>query len=178
MYMFAHICFIHLNVPMLYSGGITGPVCLTIWLLNTGYLDPFYTHVFFCIFRVLGTIHPSNLVVASTGLKDCLSVKFTPDISATMVNSILQMRTEQTVKCFRMSIVRYTMFGKVDLGISYKIIRHCTDGSMWFSVHTLRPRQTGHHLSDDIFRCIFLNENISISIDFSLKCVQYENQWW
>ena len=37
--------------------------------------------------------------------------------------------------------------------------------------NTLRPRQNGHHFSDDIFKWIFLNENVWISINFSLKFV-------
>ena len=35
----------------------------------------------------------------------------------------------------------------------------------------LRPRQNGRHFSDDIFKCIFLNENIWIMINISLKFV-------
>ena len=38
-------------------------------------------------------------------------------------------------------------------------------------VNTLRPRQNGRHFPDDIFKCIFFNENISISIQISLKFV-------
>ena len=44
----------------------------------------------------------------------------------------------------------------------------------WFiAVHfnTLRPRQNGCHFPDDIFKCIFLNESIWISIGISLKFV-------
>ena len=37
--------------------------------------------------------------------------------------------------------------------------------------NTLRPRQNGHHFADDIFKCIFLNENVWISIKSSLKFV-------
>ena len=37
--------------------------------------------------------------------------------------------------------------------------------------NTLRPRQNGCHFLDDIFKCIFLNENIYISIKISLKVV-------
>ena len=33
----------------------------------------------------------------------------------------------------------------------------------------LRPRQDGHHFPDDILKCIFLNENLYISIKISLK---------
>ena len=36
---------------------------------------------------------------------------------------------------------------------------------------TLRTRQNGHHFPDDIFRCIFSNENVWISIKISLKFV-------
>ena len=36
---------------------------------------------------------------------------------------------------------------------------------------TLRPRQNGRHFADDIFKCILLNENVSIAIKISLKFV-------
>ena len=36
-------------------------------------------------------------------------------------------------------------------------------------VNTLRPRQNGRHFPDDIFNCIFLNENVWISIKISLN---------
>ena len=39
------------------------------------------------------------------------------------------------------------------------------------AVNTLRPRQNGRHLADDIFKCIFLNENAWISLKISLKFV-------
>ena len=39
------------------------------------------------------------------------------------------------------------------------------------SFNTLRPRQHGHHFSDDIFKYIFVNENVWISIKFSLNIV-------
>ena len=39
------------------------------------------------------------------------------------------------------------------------------------SVNTLRPRQNGRHFADDIIKCIFLNENVWISIRISLKFV-------
>ena len=38
-------------------------------------------------------------------------------------------------------------------------------------LNTLRPRQNGRHFADDIFKCIFLNENISVSIKILLKFV-------
>ena len=37
--------------------------------------------------------------------------------------------------------------------------------------NTLRPRQNGRHFPDDIFKRIFLNENVKFSINISLKFV-------
>ena len=37
--------------------------------------------------------------------------------------------------------------------------------------NTLRPRQDGRHFADDIFKCVFLNEDIWISINISLRFV-------
>ena len=37
------------------------------------------------------------------------------------------------------------------------------------TLSTLRPRQDGHNFTDDIFKCIFLNENVSISLKLSLN---------
>ena len=39
--------------------------------------------------------------------------------------------------------------------------------------NTLRPRQTGRHFPDDIFRSVFLNENCCIFMKFSLKIVPH-----
>ena len=38
-------------------------------------------------------------------------------------------------------------------------------------VNTLRLRHNGHHFPDDIFKCIFLTENVWIAITISLKLV-------
>ena len=38
-------------------------------------------------------------------------------------------------------------------------------------LNTMGPGQNGRHFSDDIFKCLFLNENIRISIEISLKFV-------
>ena len=38
-------------------------------------------------------------------------------------------------------------------------------------VDTLSPRQNGCHFADDVLKCIFLNENIWLSIKISLKFV-------
>ena len=42
---------------------------------------------------------------------------------------------------------------------------------MAMAINSMRPRQNGRHLPDDIFKCIFLNENVWISLKISLKFV-------
>ena len=37
------------------------------------------------------------------------------------------------------------------------------------SLNTLRPRQNGRRFADEVFKCIFLNENVWISLKISLK---------
>ena len=39
------------------------------------------------------------------------------------------------------------------------------------TIKTLRPRHNGRHFPDDIFECIFLNANVLILIEISLKSV-------
>ena len=45
------------------------------------------------------------------------------------------------------------------------------------TINTVRQRQNGRHFPDDIFKCIFLNESVWISINISLKFVP-EGQFW
>ena len=45
----------------------------------------------------------------------------------------------------------------------------CVARPQW--VNTLRPRQIGWNFADNILECIFLNEDIRISINFSLRFV-------
>ena len=47
----------------------------------------------------------------------------------------------------------------------------CMTQSSVGAINTLRPRQNGRHFADDIFKRIFLDENIRISIKISLKFV-------
>ena len=54
------------------------------------------------------------------------------------------------------------------------------------TLNTLRVRQNGCHFTDDIFKCIFLNENVWIPIKFhwnlflrvQLTIFQYWLRWW
>ena len=47
----------------------------------------------------------------------------------------------------------------------------CYPSVLFTLFNTLRPRQDGCHFPDDVFKCIFLNENAWISIKISLKFV-------
>ena len=44
-------------------------------------------------------------------------------------------------------------------------------GERYWDINTLRPRQNVRHFPEDIFKCIFLNENVWILIKISLKFV-------
>ena len=39
------------------------------------------------------------------------------------------------------------------------------------TINTLRPRQNGRHFADDTFKRIFVNENVRIFLEISLKFV-------
>ena len=49
-------------------------------------------------------------------------------------------------------------------------VRGCVS-KMPRALNTLRQRQNGRYFADDIFKCIFLNENVWISLKMSLKFV-------
>ena len=53
----------------------------------------------------------------------------------------------------------------------WAVITHSCTNFNGCLINTLRLRQNGCHFPDDIFKCIFLNENTSISINISLKFV-------
>ena len=50
-------------------------------------------------------------------------------------------------------------------------LRNYPVGFTHWGLNTLRPRQNGRHFADDILKCIFLNENVWILIEISLKFV-------
>ena len=84
---------------------------------------------------------------------------------------MLQSQTSQN--CFRWrhgtkqeQLMIWTNDGLAD-GQEYIALRCCLN----YAINTLRPRQNGRYSPDDIFKCIFLNENVWISIKISLKFV-------
>ena len=63
--------------------------------------------------------------------------------------------------CKNIVLLYYVIYGSVYTSV-------CVE---WYSFNTLRPRQNGRHFADDTFKRIFLNENVWISLRFSLKFV-------
>ena len=69
----------------------------------------------------------------------------------------------------------------IKLNIKPSKSSHCswnrhTDLMRWWDLcpwhlNTLRPRPNGHHFADDVFKHIFLNENVCILLKISLKFV-------
>ena len=57
------------------------------------------------------------------------------------------------------------------LGLDVLNELHTHDDQTGYLVNTLRPRQNGRHFADDIFKCIFLNENVCIPIKISMNFV-------
>ena len=43
------------------------------------------------------------------------------------------------------------------------------DAEILWMLNTLRPRQDGRYFADDVLKCIFLNENVWISLTIPLK---------
>ena len=50
------------------------------------------------------------------------------------------------------------------IAVVYDLHCHCC-------INTLRPRKNERHFADDIFKCIFVNENVWIPIKISMKFV-------
>ena len=58
--------------------------------------------------------------------------------------------------------------------VKVSMSKHLSQGTsirLWQSYNTLRPRQNGRRFPDAIFKCVFLNENLWISIKITLKFV-------
>ena len=69
----------------------------------------------------------------------------------------------------------YIFFPKNTVKVSHHLLQRGRYGMFLLNVgqnlNTLMPGQNGRHLADDIFKCIFLNENVWIQIQISLKFV-------
>ena len=75
--------------------------------------------------------------------------------------------------CLSLNVLNHTKHNTVQTACTF-LGRYCvvtTVVSGESDINTLRPRQNGRHIPDDIFKWIFLNENVLISINISLKFV-------
>ena len=62
------------------------------------------------------------------------------------------------------------VFGNADSGNGFVAWSH--QAIDWTNINTLRLRQDGRHFADDIFTCIFFNENCYVLMKFLLKYVR------
>ena len=65
------------------------------------------------------------------------------------------------------------MYDLLVISWMFLLFPECSFYIVLSSFNTLRPRQNGRHFADDIFKCIFLKENVRISINISLDFVPY-----
>ena len=90
-----------------------------------------------------------------------ISLKFVPEGSINIIPALVQ-------------IMAWRQPGDKPLSEPMMMVRlptHiCVTQPQW--VNTLRPEQNGWHFADNIFKCIFLNENHSILIKFHLSLLQ------
>ena len=98
------------------------------------------------------------------------------------IHKLHELWRESGVSCFRIKYYYYRYMWRkftkdpprhIDLRfhVIYNpmlAIRRCL---LLVELNPLRPRQNGRHFPDDIFKCVFLNENVQISIKISLKFV-------
>ena len=71
-------------------------------------------------------------------------------------------------------IIIHSSFVRFAMSLMYYVrtyLRERRHRELWvttYTVNTLRPRQNGRHVPDDIFKWIFLNENAWISINIAI----------
>ena len=78
---------------------------------------------------------------------------------------ICNWKSRQQNRIFNLNVLKGITLFSVQYLIHPKTVRLLTP------FNTLRPRQDGRHFPDDIFKCMFLNENVWILITILLKIV-------
>ena len=71
------------------------------------------------------------------------------------------------LEIFHRHILRGSKLIKTHLRLGWMMLYYF----YYHNFNTSRPRQNGRHFADDIFTCIFLNENVWILIKMSLKFI-------
>ena len=84
-----------------------------------------------------------------------------------MIVVLIVFHNSQEIKSPRGEVVY--LFREQPWSYKWKVVYH--SGKYRFQLNSLRPRQNGRHFADDIFKCIFLIENVLIPVKISLKFV-------
>ena len=90
-----------------------------------------------------------------------------PQIFTTRSSNQLQLRQIPVWSCSDFTRMRWYQGSSPNNGLQAK----CPIHHGFRSLSTLMPRQNGRQFADGIFKCLFLSENVYISIKTSLKFV-------
>ena len=74
-------------------------------------------------------------------------------------------------QCWLRSLLTYGINRPWWVNFPFAWVCHVIPWLLYNAVNTLRPRHNGPYFADDIFKCIFLNKNVCISLKISLKFV-------
>ena len=78
--------------------------------------------------------------------------------------------------CHKTYRFTFCHFAKLSWHMVFEILPHRSKKKyLYYNINSSAPGQNGHHYSDDIFKCIFLNDNVRILIKISLNFVA--NVW-
>ena len=80
------------------------------------------------------------------------------------------MRWESLKFCYLVWLILEILW-YISIDVFHWCIWNCCMSWAAMFINTLRLRQNGCHFTDDIFKCIFLNENVWILIKISLNCI-------
>ena len=86
-------------------------------------------------------------------------------VRSLQMKNVTQVKWVRSYPSLHPALLFYLPSITIQLGLGYWIQPMLK--FMFFN--TLRPRQNGRHFADDIFKCIFLNENVWISLNISLN---------
>ena len=87
--------------------------------------------------------------------------------SSALAMELLQSCTKPSISSVVQYITDMFIMQQLQRWSDSKLTKH----SPQLTLNTFGPRQNGRHFADDIFKCIFVNENVWIPIKISLKFV-------
>ena len=100
------------------------------------------------------------------------SYKTTRELTAKLYNYELGLESSQRFAASHKCVYSCSLWCDFSVSrVCYHCYRHIyTNEENHCLLYTLRPRQIGRHFADDVFRCIFLNENVWIPT-FGNRCL-------